>query len=108
MGRKTLTLRMDDELGQALAALSTVLRRSMNQLANEAVSKYVSQQSRLVERDLEKILERLRAYKVADPEFEKAIADFADAEVEYDDTVEGALVPMGQTQKEIRKLLGEA
>lgn len=89
MKRKTLTLRLPPKLYNALSTLSEVAHRSMNDLISEAVLKFVAAKSEDHARDLEKTLERLRAYTEADPDFEKAIAEFAEAEVKYGDPLEG-------------------
>lgn len=89
MERKILTLRLPPQLYNALSTLSEVAQRSMNDLISEAVLKFVAAKSEVHARDLEKTVERLRAYTEADPDFEKAIAEFAEAEVKYDDPLEG-------------------
>jgi hypothetical protein len=80
----------------------------MNQLVTEAVAVYVRRTSREVERDLERTLERLRQYSRKDPNFEQAIAAFAEAEATLDDPLEGRLIDRPQTaQSEIEELLGD-
>jgi hypothetical protein len=49
----------------------------IDQLVNEAVQ---VRRSKGVEVDLEATLESLRAYRKSDPNFERAIADYVDAE----------------------------
>lgn len=89
MERKTLTLRMPPKLYNALSTLSGVTHRSKNDLISEAVLKFVAAESKVQARDLEKTLKNLRTYVDNDPGFEKAIAEFADAEAEYADPLEG-------------------
>lgn len=89
-----------------LAALSKILRRPMNRLVNEAVEAYVERRSSEVERDLEASLASLRAYRQRDPNFEQAIADFAEAEVSIEDQVEGQPADDGgPVRTEIDRLL---
>jgi hypothetical protein len=80
---------MPPKLYNALSTLSGVAHRSMNDLISEAVLKFVAAESKVHARDLEKTLENLRTYVDNDPDFEKAIAEFADAEVANVDPLEG-------------------
>ena len=106
MERRPFTFRLEDELYNALSSLSSITKRSMNQLVTEAVAIYVKRTSREVERDLEKTLEQLRQYSSKDPDFEQAIAAFAEAEATLDDPVEGRPIDRPQTaQSEIDELL---
>jgi len=106
MERRPFTFRLEDELYSALSALSSITKRSMNQLVTEAVAIYVKRTSREVERDLEKTLEQLRQYSSKDPDFEQAIAAFAEAEATLGDPLEGRPIDRPQTaQSEIDELL---
>lgn len=106
MPRKAFTLRIDEDTHSALANLSRVLRRPMNQLVREALAVYIDRRAREAERDLEAQLVSLRAYRKRDPDFEDAIAAFADAEARFDDPVEGEPgETAGPIQEEIRRLL---
>lgn len=106
MVRKAFTLRIDEETHGALANLSRILRRPMNQLVHEALVGYLERRSREAERDLLDQIGALRAYRRLDPDFEEAIAAFADAEARFDDPVEGELVDgRGPIRDEIRRLL---
>lgn len=108
MERRPFTFRLEDELYSALSALSSVTKRSMNQLVTEAVAVYVKRTSREVERDLEKTLEQLRQYSRKDPDFEQAIAGFAKAEATLNDPLEGRPTNRTQTaQSEIDELLAD-
>lgn len=89
MERKTLSLRLAPKLYNALSNLSGVAHRSMNDLVTEAVQKFVATESKVQARGLEKTLKNLRSYMDQDPDFEKAIAEFANAEGHYDDPLEG-------------------
>ena len=104
--RRPFTFRLEEELYEALSSLSSVTKRSMNQLITEAVAIYVRRTSREVARDLEETLERLRQYSREDPDFEQAIAAFAEAEATLDDPLEGQpSVQRGNVQSEIDELL---
>ena len=109
MARVPFTLRIDPEERDALADLSKVEGRPVNQLLNEAIRFYLQRRS-AKERSLENNLARLRAYREKDPGFEKAIAEFADAEAQLTDPLEGEVVDMGRAkpgpvQSRIRELL---
>lgn len=105
MNRKTFTLRLDPELYEALAALSGIAHRSMNDLAAEAVSKFVAETGELHARDLEKTAARLRSYTKFDPDFDKAIERLAEAEASHEDPLEGEPFDLeeasGRTVREI-------
>lgn len=109
MERKPFTLRLNPELYEALSSLSSVAHRSMNDLASEAVSNFVVAESRVVARDLEQTLSRLRKYTGRDPDFERAIEAFAEAEIRHDDPAEGTPVTAGsEVRKEVQALLDHA
>ena len=108
MERRPFTFRLEEDLYDALSSLSSVTKRSMNQLITEAVAVYVKRTSREVERDLERTLERLRQYSTKDPDFEQAIASFAEAEATLDDPLEGRPIDRPRTaQSEIDELLAD-
>ncbi len=88
MSRKVFTLRIDPPERAALKNLSKVLHRPMNQLLNEAIKIYLSQQGQQ-ESELEASLEKLKAYRRKDPSFKKAIARIVDAEISNPDPAEG-------------------
>lgn len=106
MKRKPFTLRLDADLYEALSTLSSHVHRSMNDLATEAVSKLVTVENEAVARDLERTAAKLRAYARKDPDFEKAIAAFAEAESEFDDPAEGMPTVVGDAaRRHVRALL---
>lgn len=106
MHRKASTFRIAPDVQAALANLSVVLARPMNQLVNDAVRMYVERRSREAERDLEASLASLRAYRLQDPDFEEAIEAFAEAEASVADPLEGHPAPSeGPIQAEILRLL---
>jgi predicted transcriptional regulator len=115
MARVALTLRIDAEERAALENLSRVERRPVNQLLNEAVRSFLLRR-RPKERSLEASLERLRAYRVRDPQFRQARKAFVEAEASVDDPLEGEPIeghfvngqvePMGPAQSKIREILG--
>jgi predicted transcriptional regulator len=94
MSRKATTIRLNPMTQTALAILSRVLKRPMNQLVNEAVTSYVKRRGSEVEHDLAATLTSLRAYRVRDPHFKAAIAAFVDAEARLgkEDPAEGKVV----------------
>ena len=97
---------MPPKLYNALSTLSGVARRSMNDLISEAVLKFVAAESKVQARDLEKTLENLRTYVDNDPDFAKAIAEFAAAEVEHADPLEGqAYEAKGPVRTQVEALL---
>jgi len=109
MERKPFTLRLKPELYKALQSLSDVEHRSMNDIAAEAVSKLVISESKLVARKLEKTIANLRAYAERDPGFEQAIAEFAAAEAQHDDPLEGsAVVKDVAVRRQVQALLTDA
>jgi predicted transcriptional regulator len=107
MIRKAATCRLDPVVHASLSTLSQVLGRPLNQLINEAVSDFVARRSKEVAADLEATLEKLRAYRKSDPDFERAIRDYVDAEASLkEDPAEGQrAVDVGPTQARMLKLL---
>ena len=89
MNRKTFSLRLPENLYNALSTLSGVAERSMNDLISEAVQKFVITESEAQAQDMEKTLERLRAYRASNPDLKEAYAEFVEAEVAFDDPLEG-------------------
>ena len=105
MARKATTYRIDPAVQEGLSILSKVLGRPRNQLVNEAVRDFVAQRSREVEVDLEATLASLRAYRKSDPTFDRAIADYVDAEASLkEDPAEGRRVPVDAGPAEARML----
>ncbi len=115
MARVPFTLRIDAEERAALENLSKIEGRPVNQLLNEAIKSYLIRRGPK-ERNLEKTLARLRAYRERDPGFQSAIAAFVASEATLDDPLDGELiegqfrdgklVPAGPAQSKIRELLG--
>lgn len=90
--------------------IQDVLKQPMNRLVNEAVRIYVAQRTSEIEGNLQQVLDRLRAYRRADPQFKQAIAEFAEAEAAYGatDPVDGRVVPApgkGPAQTMVQELL---
>lgn len=114
MPRTPFTLRIESTERAALENLSKIERRPINQLLNDAIKLYLSRPGRK-ERGLESTLQGLRKYRKQNAGFERAIAEFVDAEAGLDDPVEGKVVegqfikekfkPAGPAQNKIRKLL---
>ena len=107
MSKQSYTLRVEPKLYQALSAISSLNRRSKNQLINEAIEQYVVREGRVVEQQVEQTLQSLKLYTQKDPAFEQAIEQFARAEVDNEDPLEEsqAITPL---QSELRALLGDA
>jgi predicted transcriptional regulator len=107
MMRKATTYRIDPAVQEGLSILSKVLGRPRNQLVNEAVRDFVVRRSKEVEVDLEATLESLRAYRKSDPNFERAIADYVDAEASLkEDPAEGQrAVAAGPAEARMLRLL---
>lgn len=85
MVRKATTYRIDPNIQAGLSTLSKLLGRPQNQLVNEAVRDFVARRARELERDLEATLEAVRAYRKSDPYFERALADYVDAEASLEE-----------------------
>ena len=109
MSIKATTFRIDPVVQTGLSMLSKILGRPQNQLVNEAVRDFVARRSQEVEMDLEATLEALRAYRKNDPNFERAIADYVEAEASLkEDPAEGRRVEdIGPTQKRVLELLND-
>lgn len=114
MARIAFTLRIDQEARAALEHLSELEGRPINQLLNEAIKRYLGQQSPK-EVSLEASLSALQKYRKHDPEYRRAIDKFVDAEASLEDLlegkpvegqfVEGQLQPAGPVQSRIGELL---
>ena len=109
MERVATTFRIDPVVKAGLAKLSKLTHRSLNQLANEAIREFVARRTLEVEKELEATLEDLRAYRRSDPDFERAIAGFVEAEVAAEqDPAEGRVVnDRGRTESAVLRLLNE-
>lgn len=107
--RKATTFRIDPVIRGGLVKLSKLLRQPLNRLANEALAEYVARRTLEVEDDLVTTLEDLRAYRKGDANFDRAIAQFVEAEATVKhDPAEGRIVsPAGPTESKVRELLSE-
>ena len=107
--RKATTFRIDPVIKAGLVKLSKQLRRPLNKLANEALGEYVVRRTLEVEDDLQSTLEDFRAYRKSDPNFDRAIAEFVEAEATVKhDPAEGRIdSKIGPTESVVRKLLSE-
>lgn len=106
--RKTTTLRLDPSLLSGLELLQHVMKKPLNRLINEAVRSYVARRSAEVEGGLQDILDRVRAYRRTDPNFDKMWDEFVDAEARFgaEDPVEGSTQKSaGPAQTLVRDLL---
>ena len=106
--RKATTFRLDPRLQNNLSLLGQVLKKPLNSLVNEAVAGYLDKRSAEVESDLQRILDRVKASRRADPHFDSAIDAFVDSEVRLgaDDPAEGRTHPRsGPAQTLVHRLL---
>ncbi len=90
---KAKTLRLAPEYEAGLALLKGVLGVPVNKMVNEAVAEYIRKRTAEVEADLTGVLDRVKAYRCADPHFKQALAKFVDAEARQGqrDPVEGVV-----------------
>ncbi|MHA1598768.1 MAG: hypothetical protein ACTSV1_08610 [Alphaproteobacteria bacterium] len=107
--RKPTTFRIDPDIKGGLEKLGKILGQPLNKLANEALGEYVARRTRDVENDLQATLDDLRAYRKSDPDFERAIDAFVEAEATgAGDPVDGrAEEQSGPVETTIRELLSE-
>ena len=117
-GVKAKTLRLASEFEAGLGLLKSVLGKPINKMVNEAVGEYIQKRAAEVETDLTSVLERVKAYRRADPQFKQALARFVKAEARHggNDPVEGVVVDVdpptrvrkskaGPAQRMVRGLL---
>lgn len=104
---KATTVRLEPDVRKGLNVLAKHLKQPQNKLINEAVRGLIKKRSA---EDMHESLRRLKAYRSADPNFESAIAKFAEAEATLagEDPAEGELEPskIGPMQNTVRGLLG--
>lgn len=106
---KATTFRIDPVIKVGLVKLSKLTGQPQNRLANEALGEFVVRRTLEVEDDLESTLEDLRAYRMSDPNFDRAIDKFVEAEATVEhDPAEGRIVrETGSSKSVMRKLLSE-
>jgi predicted DNA-binding protein len=111
-GRAATTFRIEPQVKGGLEKLSTILKRPLNKLANEALREYVERRIAEVEVDLASTLNDLREYRRSDPNFDRSLSDFVKAEISSGpDPLEGTVVmesdlaKAGPSQQKIQKLL---
>ncbi len=109
MERVATTFRIDPVVKTGLSKLSKLTRKSLNQLANEAIKEFVARRTLEVEDELEATLEDLRAYRKSDPDFEHAIAEVVEAEMTVKhDPAEGRVVTeIGRNEAVVLDLLND-
>lgn len=114
MSRTAFTLRIDAAERNALKNLSKIEGRPINQLLIEAIKSYLGQRTEK-ERNLEQILNSLRAYRKKDPGFRQAMAAFVEAEATVADPLEGTPIEgnldevpdsAGPIQSKVRGVIG--
>src|SRR5580698_1577405 len=93
--RKATTFRLEPRLQSNLSMLGEILKTPLNRLVNEAVADYLERRTVQVESDLQRILDRIKAARKADPHFESAIRAFSDSEANLgsEDPAEGRTQP---------------
>lgn len=109
MERSATTFRIDPTVKAGLTKLSKLTRKSLNQLANDAIKEFVARRTLEVERELEATLDELRAYRRSDPDFERAIEAVVQAEATAThDPAEGRAVEQpGRTETAVLKILND-
>lgn len=107
--KKATTIRIDPGVKKRLSRLSILTDKSINELTNEALKKYIESRSLELEKELESTLEILRAARENDPGFELGIAAFANAEAALKhDPVEGKVITkLTPAQKKALGMLDE-
>jgi predicted transcriptional regulator len=106
--RKATTFRLDPAVQEGLLLLQAILKKPLNRLVNEALQGFIEKRVAEVESDLQRVLTRMRTYRRSDPKFEKAIAQFVDAEASLgsDDPAEGRTQrKAGPAQTMVQQLL---
>ena len=106
--RKPTTFRLEPNVQEKLVLIAKVLRVPLNRLVNEAVHAFVRKRTTEVVTNMEETLKLLKAKRAKDPEFEQAIAEFADSEARYakQDPAEGKVEQKrGPVQTRVHKLL---
>jgi predicted transcriptional regulator len=109
MDRVATTFRIDRAVKERLSKLSKLTHASANQLVNEAIKEFLARRSLEVENELESTLEELRAYRKSDPDFERAIAEFVEAEmtVKHDPAEGRVITEPGRKGSVVRNLLND-
>ena len=109
MERVATTFRIDPVVKVGLSKLSKLTHQSLNKLVNEAIEEFVARRTLEVEDELESTLEDLRAYRKSDPNFERAIAEFVEAEMTVKhDPAEGRVVTeIGRNEAVVLDLLND-
>jgi len=99
------TLRLIPEFEVGLGLLKNILHKPVNKMVNEAVGEYIERRTAEVETDLRGVLEKLKAYKRADPKFAAARAQFVEAEGRHGavDPVEGVVFDVEPPQRKAGK-----
>lgn len=106
--RKATTFRLDPDVQEGLALIGKVLSVPLNRLVNEAVKAYVHKRTTEVAMNMEETLKLLKQRTAKDPNYERAIAEFADDEATFakQDPAEGEIEQnRGRMQTRIHELL---
>lgn len=77
---KPTTFRIEPTVKAGLERLGKLLHMPQNDLVNDALKEYVDRRSGQLADELENTAKNLRAFQLADPDFEKSITAFAEDE----------------------------
>jgi len=107
--KRASTFRLHQNVQAGLDLISQLQHRPKNKLVNEAVAEYVARHALQTDEALHDVLQRLKSYQKADPDFEQAIDSFVDTEAscgKHQDPAEGQSAPSSSpvTQR-LRQLL---
>jgi len=94
--KRATTFRLQQNVQAGLDLISELQHRPKNKLVNEAVAEYVIRHAVQADEALQDVLQRLKSYQKADPDFEQAIDSFVDAEAtlgKHEDPAEGQPAP---------------
>ena len=89
------TIRLDEELQEALNQLSSLRKVPKNKLVNEALAHYLQTETQDLASELDRTLRSLEAYQQRDPDYSEAIKAVAVAEGSVapdEDPAEGQVV----------------
>jgi hypothetical protein len=91
--RTVRSLRLEPAHEAGLGLLKVVLRKPLNRMVNEAVGEYIVKRTAEAEARMTGTLERLKAYRRRDPNFEQDLAAFIAAEARHgkNDPMEGVV-----------------
>ncbi len=109
--RKPTTFRLEPDVQEGLLLLARLVEAPLNRLVNEAVRMFVRKRTTEIATNMEETLKLLKARRAKDPNFERAISEFADSEASYakEDPAEGEVEQKhGPMQTRVHDLLNRA